>query len=68
MIYPNPATNTIILKCDNHHIHKVDIYDVLGKKIFSTSNNHIIDISQLPPGLYILKADYLTSIFEKIPH
>lgn len=67
IVYPNPATNIIHLKYDNHPIQMVAIYDMLGKKIISTGNTDLIDISRLIPGLYILKAEYLSAIFEKIP-
>ncbi len=62
VVYPNPASNyvnisssTTLEKCH------ISIYDISGRLIkhyLSENNNHImLDVSQLPTGVYILKID-----------
>ncbi|WP_147678477.1 T9SS type A sorting domain-containing protein [Algibacter pacificus] len=54
-IYPNPAdTELNISMSDNQSITSVELYTILGKKIMST-NNKKIDISNLNPGLYLVR-------------
>lgn len=55
--YPNPATNGKIFIASKSNIAKeVEIYDVLGKKVFQiTSSAKEINISSLSPGVYIIK-------------
>lgn len=56
-IYPNPASNGKIYITTKQNLSKdIEIYDVLGKKIFSTSIfGKELNISKLTPGIYILK-------------
>ncbi len=55
--YPNPATSGKIFIASKSNIAKeVEIYDVLGKKVFQTfSSSKEINISNLSPGVYIIK-------------
>jgi hypothetical protein len=56
-VFPNPANDKIQLKgIENNQISQVSIVNVLGKKVFATSNlkNNSIDISNLNAGIYIL--------------
>jgi hypothetical protein len=59
-IYPNPASTEIKVKLDgnSHDMRKLEIYDMLGRKVISDSSaydqEHSIAISSLVPGTYIL--------------
>jgi len=50
--YPNPVSNNLSIKIKN--ISKVEIFNNVGKKIF-TSNKEPVDVSRLKPGLYTIK-------------
>ena len=54
-IYPNPVKNILHFKSENK-ISKVEVYDVMGRKLSSNSvNENKIDLSDLKIGNYILK-------------
>lgn len=55
--YPNPATNgKIFISSKSAAAKEVEIYDVLGKKVFQTiSSSKEVNISMLSPGVYIIK-------------
>lgn len=56
-IYPNPvSTGKIYITTKQNLTKEIEIYDVLGKKIFSTSLfGKELNVSKLTPGVYILK-------------
>ena len=60
LIYPNPATNQLSIINYQLSIEEIEIYDVVGKKIFSQISNLksqiSIDISHLKNGIYFIKA------------
>jgi hypothetical protein len=62
-LYPNPATNEFTISNARFPILKVELYNVLGERIFSqlqTSNlkaQASIDISQLSSGIYFVVID-----------
>ena len=53
-VYPNPFTDYLHIKTSNDHF-KVDVYDVLGKRVYSQKNQHRINLINLPNGLYVVK-------------
>ena len=58
-LFPNPAKNTIKLAVDNIRINKIEIFDILGRKLFTETytkafNNRQIDISKLSSGKYFM--------------
>ncbi len=61
-VYPNPAKDNITLVYDFTGDANINIYDRLGRNVYSESNirggfsNHKIDISNLNKGIYILEA------------
>lgn len=72
-IYPNPTQNTIQLAgLDTHPDTKIFIYSMLGKKLIEQSfSTNIINVSELPNGLYLLQVTdkngiSMTQKFEKI--
>lgn len=56
-IYPNPAaTSKIYITTKLNTTKDIEIFDVLGKKIYETSIfGKELNISKLMPGIYILK-------------
>lgn len=56
-IYPNPVSNGKIYITTKYNLSKdIEIFDVLGKKIYSTSIfGKELNVSKLSPGIYILK-------------
>ena len=57
-IYPNPANNYLII--EDNDIKCVSIFNVNGQRLLDVniSDNNRIDVSNLTPGMYILKAKY----------
>jgi hypothetical protein len=69
-VYPNPATNQLIIDCGQLTFKKVEIVDIAGKKTgnyrLSIFNAQLhIDISGLPAGFYLIKLDNQTHKFVK---
>ena len=54
-VYPNPASNFITVS-SNIPINNFEMYDVLSKKVLSSSEGKQINIEHLKSGVYILKA------------
>jgi len=59
-IFPNPVTNgRIYISTDqNSNSREIEIYDMLGKKVYSTvlyNNNKEINVSHLNSGVYMIK-------------
>jgi len=66
-IYPNPTSGTIQLAVGSKQLAKekaeVEIYNVLGERVYQSANQHIstssanlqIDVSSEPVGIYIIK-------------
>ncbi len=57
-IFPNPTQGVLNFEtADSISLDKVEIYDAIGKRVFSSSvYNNSIDISALTAGVYIVKA------------
>ena len=53
-IYPNPASTNVTVQT-NQVIDKLELYNVLGKKIRVESATNSFDLSDLASGIYILK-------------
>ncbi|HNB81371.1 MAG TPA: peptide-N-glycosidase F-related protein, partial [Chitinophagaceae bacterium] len=60
-VYPNPATDYLMVEFPDQGIEQYEVRNVLGQmqtvKAEKTAAGLKLDISQLPSGLYILKAD-----------
>ncbi len=60
-IFPNPATNYIMIKQDNVANIHVQLFDLTGVKIIDEIiNNNQISISNITPGMYLLKLNNKT--------
>ena len=53
-VYPIPATDVINVSIKNGTIHKIDVFNLLGKKVL-TSTESKINIENLAKGVYLLK-------------
>jgi len=66
LLYPNPTNKNLFFQTKVNG--EIQIHNILGEMLFSeekTKQNHRIDISELPAGIYIIKLDNLTSKFIK---
>jgi len=65
-LYPNPATNQITIYNLQVTIEKIEIFDALGQKVFSSplvplssrtgdERGEVINVSSLLPGIYFLR-------------
>ena len=53
-LYPNPANDLINLDTQLENF-KIEIFDLLGKKLFESHNLKIIDVNNYDKGTYLLK-------------
>ena len=65
-VFPNPVnTETTISATDNETIKSVQLYTVLGQKVFDKSNidqaKYVLTTSSFKPGVYILKINSTTT-------
>jgi len=66
LLYPNPTNKNLFLQTKVNG--EIQIHNILGEMLFveeKTKQNHRIDISELPAGIYIIKLENLTSKFVK---
>jgi Concanavalin A-like lectin/glucanases superfamily/Secretion system C-terminal sorting domain len=60
-LFPNPATNELRIENAELKIKEIEIYSVLGEKVFfrqpETSNTKLVtvNVSQLPSGIYFVR-------------
>ena len=56
-LYPNPVTNgRVYIATKNDTEKEIQIFDVLGKKVFYTQlNSRELNLTSLSPGVYIIK-------------
>lgn len=65
-VYPNPATNYILLKDIPDGTTDIMVYSISGVKVLSFSGQLKIDISSLNPGIYIVRVQNQMFKFSKI--
>jgi polyhydroxybutyrate depolymerase len=56
-VYPNPVTDELIVERDNHSSLYFKVYDLLGNCLQEGYTTNRIDVSTLPPNLYLLHID-----------
>lgn len=69
LIYPNPVTNRIIIETEINDQQTYHIYSTVGQHLLSgtlRSNRKVVDVSALPPNLYLLKVGNQTWKFLKM--
>ncbi len=57
LAYPNPVKDKLTLDIESNELSKVDIYDLKGVKVLSSTKRNI-DMKTLPAGSYLLKIQY----------
>jgi hypothetical protein len=53
-VFPNPASETIFIN-SSISIEKLELYDILGKRVFETKETSEVKVNNLQKGLYLLK-------------
>ena len=57
-LYPNPVKNTIQISTkSNLTIKNIQVFDILGKKVLTTQNTNLIDVSALAAGLLFVNIE-----------
>jgi len=65
-LYPNPVEDYLYIQSSDTTIKNIDIYSILGKKIYSTSSENRLDMSSYSAGIYFIKINNSTfKIFKK---
>ncbi len=54
-LYPNPVENSFRIDAQDR-IENIEVYDLKGRVLFELSNTNQVDMSQLRPGTYLIKA------------
>ena len=54
-LYPNPATDILNIAMETE-LKSIEIYSLLGQKVFSTNKNQI-DVSSLSKGMYMVRVE-----------
>ena len=54
-LYPNPVEDYLYIQSSDTTIKNIDIYNILGKKIYSTSSENRLDMSSYSAGIYFIK-------------
>lgn len=52
-VYPNPTVDMITITAQN--VNKVEIYNILGEKVYSAANVETVNLEKFSAGAYILK-------------
>lgn len=65
-IYPNPSSSQIFIKLNDVPVSNLEIINMFGQKVKNFQDNfESIDISDLPPGVYILNLNSEMGILSK---
>ena len=59
-LYPNPVEDHLYIQSSDTTIKNIDIYNILGKKIYSTSSENRLDMSSYSAGIYFVKINNST--------
>ena len=60
-MYPNPAIDRINIDVPGNLNYSANLYDLNGRVIMSTTNKSVIEISNLPLGMYLIEIEDLDS-------
>jgi len=53
-VFPNPTSNKLIIKT-SYDIDRIELYDILGKKVMENANTQKLNLNLLSNGVYILQ-------------
>lgn len=65
-LYPNPANDCLFFKGDDGNIQSIEIFDNVGKRIFSDDFRQQVGIQSLKPGSYFVRLKSLSE-FQTLP-
>ena len=54
VLYPNPSTGVFSFK-DNNNLKSVEVFNLLGERVLTQSNQKEIDLSAYSDGIYFAK-------------
>ena len=54
LVYPNPATDRLTVRLPGTTRFETALYDLSGRRVVERSQHATLDLSQLPPGIYLL--------------
>ena len=54
-LYPNPVEDYLNIDSSNTVIKNIDVFNILGKKIYSTNSSNRLDMSSYNAGIYFVK-------------
>ena len=56
-LYPNPTTNQLNIQLDGYHLSNftIEIQNVVGQQVLTSTARSSIDVSQLKAGIYLLR-------------
>ena len=55
LLYPNPARGSFNVRCDGHNLELIEIYNIAGNLVQTSTQSANINISAMPVGYYIVK-------------
>ncbi|MFD0991186.1 T9SS type A sorting domain-containing protein [Mariniflexile jejuense] len=61
-LYPNPVKNVLNIKTVNNDIIKLELYNLLGKKVASNINSNHINVENLSKGIYLVQITTETGV------
>jgi hypothetical protein len=59
-LYPNPVEDHLYIQSSDTTIKNIDIYNILGKKIYTSSSENRLDMSSYSAGIYFVKINNST--------
>ena len=59
-LYPNPVEDYLYIQSSDTTIKNIDIYNILGKRIYSSTSENRLDMSSYSAGIYFVKINNST--------
>lgn len=56
-LYPNPASSFITVSVADAELQSIELIDIHGRMVLQAARTHQLDISSLPSGVYLLRAN-----------
>ena len=54
-VFPNPVNDILTISTSNKTITRIELFDILGKRVYSEIYKNTFDVSSFPKGIYMLK-------------
>jgi Zn-dependent metalloprotease len=68
-IYPNPTQSQLNVSCSGDSPKQISLFSTLGDKLMDivpTQNNHTLDVSALPNGVYFVSVQFVNQTITKM--